>query len=49
MGMKVLAVSCITNLAAGMSKEPLSHEEVIQVASRMHATFALCTTCVALL
>jgi purine-nucleoside phosphorylase len=49
-GMKVLAVSCITNLAAGMSKEPLSHEEVVQVASRMHANFfALLQNIIALL
>ncbi len=28
-GMRVVAVSCITNLAAGMSATPLSHEEVL--------------------
>ena len=28
MGMKVCGVSCITNLAAGLSQTPLSHEEV---------------------
>lgn len=28
MGMKVCGVSCITNLAAGLSANPLSHEEV---------------------
>lgn len=28
-GIRVAAVSCITNLAAGISKEPLSHEEVM--------------------
>ena len=27
-GMKVLGLSCITNLAAGVSKNPLTHEEV---------------------
>ena len=30
-GMKVLALSCITNLAAGLSTAPLNHEEVLQV------------------
>ncbi len=29
-GMKVLAFSCITNMAAGLSQTPLSHEEVIE-------------------
>jgi purine nucleoside phosphorylase len=28
-GMRVAAVSCITNLAAGVSASPLSHEEVL--------------------
>ena len=31
--MKVLAVSCITNYAAGISGQPLSHEEVMQNAN----------------
>ena len=29
-GMKVLAISCITNLAAGISALPLSHAEVME-------------------
>lgn len=29
-GINVLALSCITNLAAGISKQPLSHEEVME-------------------
>ncbi|MBP5417569.1 MAG: purine-nucleoside phosphorylase [Clostridiales bacterium] len=32
-GMKVLAVSCITNYAAGISGQPLSHDEVMQNAN----------------
>ncbi len=28
-GMKVLGISCITNLAAGMSDEPINHEDVM--------------------
>ena len=31
LGMKVLGISTITNPAAGLSKEPLSHEEVLEV------------------
>jgi len=34
LGMRVAAVSCITNLAAGRSKQALSHEEVLQTAAR---------------
>lgn len=29
-GMKILGLSCITNLAAGISETPLTHEEVIE-------------------
>ena len=29
-GLEVLGISLVTNLAAGISGEPLSHEEVIQ-------------------
>ena len=28
MGMRICGISCISNLAAGMTKQPLSHEEV---------------------
>ncbi len=33
-GMRILAISCITNLAAGISDSPLSHSEVILVGSQ---------------
>ena len=33
-GMKVLAVSCITNFAAGISGQPLSHTEVMENANK---------------
>ena len=33
-GLRVAGVSCITNLAAGRSKSPLSHEEVLETAER---------------
>ncbi len=29
MGIEVLGISCVTNMAAGIQKEPLSHEEVM--------------------
>ena len=34
-GLRVAAVSCITNLAAGISKENLSHTEVLETAERV--------------
>ena len=34
-GLRVAAVSCITNLAAGLSPRPLSHDEVLQTADRV--------------
>jgi len=39
MGMKVCAVSCITNMAAGLGGKPLSHEEVQQTADRVASEF----------
>jgi purine-nucleoside phosphorylase len=34
-GLRVAAVSCITNLAAGISPEKLSHTEVLETAERV--------------
>ena len=34
-GLNVAAVSCITNLAAGIGKEKLSHAEVLETAERV--------------
>lgn len=34
-GLRVAALSCITNLAAGISKSPLSHEEVLEAGERV--------------
>ena len=34
-GMNVAALSCITNLAAGISKDELSHTEVLETAGRV--------------
>lgn len=39
MGVRVGAVSCITNLAAGRSPEPLSHAEVEATAARVKSDF----------
>lgn len=34
-GLKVAGISCITNYAAGLGKEPLTHEEVIETTNRI--------------
>lgn len=39
MGIKVLGISCITNMAAGMSDEPIHHEEVMETGARVAETF----------
>jgi purine-nucleoside phosphorylase len=39
MGMKVLAISCVTNMAAGILDQPLSHSEVMETGERVKATF----------
>lgn len=39
MGIKVAGISCVTNLAAGIGKEPLSHAEVSEVANRVRGVF----------
>ncbi|MDY0004781.1 MAG: purine-nucleoside phosphorylase [Polyangia bacterium] len=39
MGARVLGMSCVTNLAAGISPTKLSHEEVAETASRVEKTF----------
>jgi len=39
-GMQVLGISCITNAAAGITKNPLSHEEVSETADRVRPQFA---------
>jgi purine-nucleoside phosphorylase len=41
MGMKVLGISCITNMAAGISDGPINHEEVMEIGNRVRATFTL--------
>jgi purine-nucleoside phosphorylase len=39
MGIKVLGISCITNMAAGVIGEPINHAEVIEIGERIHETF----------
>jgi purine-nucleoside phosphorylase len=39
MGARVLGISCITNLAAGLSEHPLSHDEVTATAARVRVAF----------
>lgn len=36
-GVRVLALSCITNMAAGISKNPLSHSEVMEIGAQASA------------
>jgi len=40
MGMRVLGISCVTNLAAGISATQLSHEEVFETGSRVQHRLA---------
>lgn len=39
MGIKVLAISCVTNMAAGILDQPLSHEEVMETGERVRDSF----------
>lgn len=39
MGMEICGISCITNMAAGVSKQKLSHKEVQETADRVSAQF----------
>jgi purine-nucleoside phosphorylase len=39
MGLKVLGISCITNMAAGINEQPINHEEVMETGQRVRETF----------
>jgi purine-nucleoside phosphorylase len=39
MGMKVLAISCVTNMAAGILKQRIDHDEVIETGMEVRETF----------
>lgn len=38
-GIKVIGISCTTNMAAGILEQPLSHEEVVETSSKVRETF----------
>src|SRR6266496_1065550 len=40
MGMEVVGISCITNMAAGISDQPINHQEVMETGNRVKETFA---------
>ena len=44
MGMQVCGISCISNLAAGISDKPLSHKEVQEAADKVAADFSRLVT-----
>ena len=39
MGMKVLAISCVTNMAAGILNQKIDHDEVLATGRRVRETF----------
>jgi purine-nucleoside phosphorylase len=39
MGIRVLAISCVTNMAAGILDQPLSHQEVMETGERVKTSF----------
>ena len=39
MGVRAAAVSCITNMAAGVLDQPLNHSEVMETAARVKDEF----------
>ena len=39
MGIRVLAISCVTNMAAGILDQPLNHEEVLETGRRVQSDF----------
>lgn len=40
-GLEVLGISCISNMAAGILDQPLSHEEVIETTEKVKSSFLL--------
>jgi len=39
MGVKILAISCVTNMAAGILDQPINHEEVLETGERVKGDF----------
>jgi purine-nucleoside phosphorylase len=40
MSIPVVAISCVTNMAAGITKEKINHEEVLETGRQVHERFA---------
>ncbi|MNI94908.1 Purine nucleoside phosphorylase 1 [compost metagenome] len=38
-GLEVLGISCISNMAAGILDQPLSHDEVMETTERVRESF----------
>ena len=38
-GMNVIGISCITNLASGVSDDPINHEEVMETGEKVAEIF----------
>jgi len=43
-GMKVLGISCITNMAAGILNQPLNHKEVLEIGKQVEKKFSSLVT-----
>jgi purine-nucleoside phosphorylase len=41
MGMRVLAISCVTNMAAGILDQPIRHDEVLETGRRVRGEFTV--------
>lgn len=39
MGIRVLAISCVTNMGAGILDQPITHEEVLETGARVRSSF----------
>jgi purine-nucleoside phosphorylase len=39
MGLRVLGISCVTNMAAGILEQPINHEEVLETGERVKGQF----------
>ena len=46
MGVKVMAISCVTNMAAGLSDRTINHEEVLETGRRVRGKFLSLLTAV---
>jgi purine-nucleoside phosphorylase len=46
MGIHVLAISCVTNMAAGLSESEINHAEVLETAERVRGTFLALLTAI---